>query len=151
MTESLFLFACIGGTPIAVRADEIEAVVRLGDVVPVPLAPRHVRGLAALRSRVLTVIDMEARIFGAEGKPHPRLLAPLSLAIVAAIATHSYGFLIDSVEDICQASDGVQPLRGRIDPVWAPFVSGLVDYGGRSHLLLTLSDFATVSEGALAA
>ncbi|MCW2348947.1 chemotaxis protein CheW [Sphingobium sp. B12D2B] len=146
MTDSLFLFASIAGAPITVRACAIEAVVRLGDIVPVPLAPVHVRGLAALRSRVLTVIDLQSRIFGTAADAQT---APL--AIVADIAGHSYGFLIDAVTDICQAQGGVQPLRGRIDPVWRPFVSGLVDYDGRSHLLLTLADFTNAPSGALAA
>lgn len=140
MTRSLFLFACIADAPIAVRADEVEAVVRLGDIVPIPLAPPHVRGLAALRSRVLTVIDMEARIFGKGG-----LGNNASLAIIANIAAHNYGFLVDSVSDICLAPSDAQPVHGRIDPAWAPFVSGLVDESGTSHLLVSLADFAAVA------
>ena len=146
MTDTLFLFASIAGTPIAVRACAIEAVVRLSAVVPVPLTPVHVRGLAALRSRVLTVIDLEARIFGA-AQPAP----PAPLAIVADIAGHSYGFLIDTVKDICHEPGGVQPVRGRLDRAWQPFVSGLVDHDGRSHLLLTLADFTGAPASTLAA
>jgi len=137
MTEALFLFASIAGVPVAVRAREVEAVVRLGDIVPVPLVAAHVRGLAALRSRVLTVIDMEARIFGKGG-----LDETASLAIVADIAAHSYGFLIDSVSDICPAPEDAQPVHGRIDPIWAAYVSGLVEHEGQSHLLVSLADFA---------
>lgn len=136
MTDTLILFATIAGTPIALRACEVEAVVRLQDIIPVPLMPRHVCGLASLRSRVLTVIDMEARVFGAGQQARPA-----ALAIVADIGTHSYGFLIDSVSDICVTPDSVQPIRGRIDSQWAPFVSGLIELEGRSHLLLTLADF----------
>jgi purine-binding chemotaxis protein CheW len=147
MTETLFLFASIASAPIAIRASEIEAVVRLGDIVPIPLVPAHVRGLAALRSRVLTVVDMEGRIFGAAGRDQPA-----SLAIIADIAAHSYGFLVDSVSDITQAPGGVLPIRGRIDPAWAPFAAGLVERDGRSHLLLSLSDFvSTPGSTALAA
>lgn len=147
MTDSLFLFAVIADTPVAVRADEIEAVVRLGEVVPVPRVPPHVRGLAALRSRVLTVIDMHVRIFGAE----PRA-AMAGHAIVAEIAGHSYGFCVDALADICHAAQGIQPVRGRVDPAWAPFVTGLVAREGRSHLLLTLTDFVAMPAGpALAA
>lgn len=147
MTESLFLFASIADVPIAVRASEVEAVVRLGDIVPIPLVQAHVRGLAALRSRVLTVIDMEARIFGKGG-----LDGSASLAIVADIAAHSYGFLVDSVSDICLAPEEAQPVHGRIDPVWAPYASGIVERKGRSHLLVTLSDFAVPpGNGTLAA
>jgi purine-binding chemotaxis protein CheW len=136
MTEALFLFASIAGTPIAVRASEIEAVVRLGDIVEIPLVQAHVRGLAALRSRVLTVIDMEARIFGKGDRSQTRLLA-----VVADVAAHSYGFVVDSVSDICAAPQGIQPIRGRIDPAWAPYASGLVEREGHSHLLLSLADF----------
>ncbi len=147
MNQSLFLFASIADAPIAVRASEVEAVVRLGDIVPVPLAPAHVRGLAALRSRVLTVIDMEARIFGKGG-----LDESASLAIIANIAAHSYGFLVDSVSDICLAPADAQPVHGRVDPAWAPFVAGLVEHDDRSHLLVTLADFAAAAgTGALAA
>jgi purine-binding chemotaxis protein CheW len=142
MTETLFLFASIASAPIAIRASEIEAVVRLGDIVQIPRMPAHVRGLAALRSRVLTVIDMESRIFGAGADERPALLA-----VVADIAAHSYGFLIDSVSDITQAPGGVQPIRGRIDPAWGPFASGLVEHDGRSHLLLSLGDFVAASGG----
>lgn len=147
MTESLFLFASIADVPVAVRAAEVEAVVRLGDIVPIPLVQAHVRGLAALRSRVLTVIDMEARIFGKGG-----LDESASLAIVADIAAHSYGFLVDAVSDICLAPEEAQPVHGRIDPAWAPYVSGIVQREGRSHLLVTLADFAAPpGAGALAA
>ena len=146
MTETLFLFASIAGAPIAIRASEIEAVVRLGDVVPIPLVQNHVRGLAALRSRVLTVIDMEARIFGTRGAE-----TPITLAVIADIAAHSYGFIVDSVSDITQASQDIQPIRGRIDPAWMPYAAGLVEYDGRSHLLLSLADFIAAPGTALAA
>lgn len=138
MSETLILFANIAGTPIAVRAYEVEAVVRLQEITPVPLMPRHVCGLASLRSRVLTIIDMEARVFGAS--PPVR---PAALAIIADVGAHSYGFLIDSVRDICLTPDAIQPILGRIDSQWAPFASGLVALDGHSHLLLTLADFVT--------
>lgn len=146
MTETLFLFASIAGVPIAIRASEIEAVVRLGDVVPIPLVNNHVRGLAALRSRVLTVIDMEARIFGTH-----RADSAITLAVVADIAAHSYGFVVDSVSDITQGPNGIQPIRGRIDPAWAPYAGGLVEHDGYSHLLLSLADFVAAPGSALAA
>jgi len=143
MTDTLFLFTLVAGTPVAVRASEIEAVVRLGEVVPIPLAPPHVRGLAALRSRVLTVIHMETQIFGkARGD------APAIFAIVAEIGGHSYAFCVDALSDICHAQGGVLPVQGRIDAAWAPFAGGLVEREGQSHLLLTLADFIAGSGSA---
>lgn len=138
MTENLFLFATIAGTPIAIRAAEIEAVVRLGDIVPIQRVPAHVRGLAALRSRVLTVIDIESRIFG---RPMP--IGERPLAVVSEVSAHTYGLLVETVSDICEASGGVQPIQGRIDRYWSPFATALVEREGRSHLLLRVSDFVS--------
>jgi purine-binding chemotaxis protein CheW len=147
MNDSLFLFARIAGTPVAVRANEIEAVVRLGDIVPIQRVPPHVRGLAALRSRVLTVVDIESRIFG-----RPMKIEARPLAVVSDIAAHTYGLLVETVSDICDAPGGIQPIQGRIDRAWAPFTTALVERQGRSHLLLSLSDFvAAPSAGAKAA
>ena len=143
MNENLFLFATIAGTPVAARASEIEAVVRLGDIVPIQRVPAHVRGLAALRSRVLTVIDIESHIFG-----HAMSIDQRPLAVVSEIAAHTYGLLIETVSDICEASGGVQPVQGRIDRQWAPFAKGLVERGARSHLLLNLADFVSTPGGA---
>jgi len=146
MTENLFLFATIAGTPVAVRASEIEAVVRLGDIVPIPRVPAHVRGLAALRSRVLTVIDIESRIFG-----RAMSIGNRPLAVVSDVAAHTYGLLVETVSDICEATSGVQPLQGRIDRHWAPFATGLVEREGRSHLLLSVADFVNTPSAALKA
>ena len=51
--ERLFLFATLAGTRIAVETSEVEAVVRLNDVSPVPGMGAHIAGLSALRSRGL--------------------------------------------------------------------------------------------------
>jgi purine-binding chemotaxis protein CheW len=147
MTDNLFLFATIAGTPVAVRAGEIEAVVRLGEIMPIQRVPPHVRGLAALRSRVLTVIDIESRIFN-----RPMKIGKFPLAVVADLAAHSYGMLVETVSDICDAPGGIQPIQGRIDRAWAPFVTALVECDGQSHLLLSLADFvATPTASAKAA
>ncbi|MBO9574314.1 MAG: chemotaxis protein CheW [Sphingobium sp.] len=138
MNDKLFLFATIAGTPVAIRANEIEAVVRLGDIVPIQRVPAHVRGLAALRSRVLTVIDIESRIFGKSMAVSER-----PLAVVSEVAAHTYGLLVETVSDICEAPEGVQPIQGRIDKAWAAFATALVEREGRSHLLLSVSDFVS--------
>ena len=138
MNDKLFLFATIAGTPVALRANEIEAVVRLGDIVQIQRVPAHVRGLAALRSRVLTVIDIESRIFG-----RPMTIENHPLAVVSEVSAHTYGLLVETVSDICEAPGGIQAIQGRIDRAWAPFATHLVERDGRSHLLLSISDFVS--------
>ena len=56
MTE-LFLVAHIAGRGVAIPASQVDSVVDLGEIVAVPRAEGCIKGLAALRSRVVTVID----------------------------------------------------------------------------------------------
>ncbi|NWP61371.1 chemotaxis protein CheW, partial [Escherichia coli] len=51
----LYLIAQIAGRAVAIDSEQVESVVDIGEVTAVPRASAHVRGLAALRSRVVTV------------------------------------------------------------------------------------------------
>lgn len=134
--KKLYLFACVAGTAIAVRTDEIEAVVKVTNISPVPCMLPHIAGLSTLRSRVLTIIDVAALIYGVATPKQDR-----PLAIIADISGHSYGLIVDSVSDICAVTDGELPLRGRLSPAWTPFAQSIVENEGVPHLLVTLSNF----------
>jgi len=135
MINQLFLFAHVADTAIAIPTDELEAVVHLGEIIPVARTASFVRGLAALRSRVLTVIDARARITG-----DLFALGTAPLAIVAEIEGHNYALLIDDVSDICAVEDGIVPLRGRVSDAWAPLARGMVLHDGTTHLALSIQD-----------
>jgi len=140
--NQLYLLATLAGTRIAVETAEVEAVVKLTDISPVPGMGVHVAGLSALRSRVLTIIDVAALI-------HSRKSAVASpLAIIADISGHSYGLMVDAVHDICQVPEGELPLRGQLDSAWAPHARGLVEHEGQPYLLVSLTGF--IEAGALA-
>ena len=57
MTNDL-LIARVAGERFALAAIDVQSVIELGEIVPVPLAPLPVVGLASQRSRTLTVIDV---------------------------------------------------------------------------------------------
>lgn len=139
MTQPLYLFATIQGNAVAVETSAVEAVVRLPDIVPVSRVADHVCGLAALRSRVLTVIDMHKRITGKARNDH----AGAPVAIVMEQSGHGYGLLVDEVHDICALEGEVQPVRGRMAQDWRPFAHGIVEREGKSHILLQLSEFVS--------
>jgi hypothetical protein len=60
--DDLKLIARIAGQDVALSAEAIESVVEIDAITPVPLAAAHIAGLAALRSRVLTLIDTYAAL-----------------------------------------------------------------------------------------
>jgi purine-binding chemotaxis protein CheW len=134
--NNLYLLATLAGTRIAVEGWEVEAVVRLTDVSPVPGMGKHVAGLSALRSRVLTIIDVAALITGQSTPEDQR-----GLAVIANISGHSYGLMVDSVSDICPVADGELPLRGQLERAWAPYARAIVEHDGHPWLLVSLAAF----------
>jgi purine-binding chemotaxis protein CheW len=140
--DNLHLLASIAGERVAFDATAIESVVEIDALTPVPRAPVHVAGLAALRSRVLTVIDTHAALgFGAMER------RPLMPAIIAMVDGHLYGLLVDSIDDVAPLSASPAPIRGRLGPGWARVAPLGVEHEGS---LILLIDPAALIEGAAA-
>ncbi|MDB5694749.1 MAG: chemotaxis protein CheW [Sphingomonas bacterium] len=128
----LFLIAHVAGCPIAVPAIQVDSVVDLGEIVPVPGSERSVRGLAALRSRVVTVIDTGVALG----------LASTDLATRRAIITHAdghyYAVLVDALEDV--APFPRQPLGGvSLRHGWATAGVALIERDGEPVLVIDLA------------
>jgi len=148
--SELYLFARIAETSVAIRTEEVEAVVRLSELSPVPGVSGHVAGLSALRSRVLTIIDATALILGTA----PATIdadAGASYAIVCDISGHSYGILVDGVDDIRTVHTAALPICGRVSDAWEPYAHGVIEDEGQSYFILSLSSFLDQSVAAQAA
>lgn len=143
--ENLYLIAAIAGQPVAISASLVDSVVDLGEIAPVPLAPRHVSGLAALRSKVLTVICCECSLGLAETPSSTRR------AVVVTIDGHHYGLLVGSIEDARVIDEAPQPIRARLEPGWARVALGMLEYHGESLLLIDPERLVAGAEESLAA
>lgn len=120
--NQLLLIVRIGGERVAVPAHEVEAVVEIGNITPAPRSAAHVAGLAALRSRVLTVIDCMSSL----GTARPAQSGVLEAMIVVADG-HPYALLVDGVEDVIEADDGPVALSASLDPAWRRVALGMVE------------------------
>jgi len=138
--SELVLIVGLAGQRVAIRASEVESVVEIADITPVHGAPPHVVGLAALRSRVVTVIDCAAGLGGA-------VPTPLRAAAVATLDGHAYALLVDSVEDVVETSGDARPLPGAVDGEWSRVARESVEAEGD---LLLLVDAAALIAGPIA-
>jgi len=143
--ERLYLIATIADQPVAIRAELVDSVVDIGTISPVPLAPPHVAGLAALRSKVLTIICCE-RALGLAPRPRTR-----SRIVVVDIDGHHYGLLVGTIEDARVIDADPQPIRVRMEAGWARVALGTLDYDGETLLLLDPERLVAGGEEALAA
>lgn len=121
--SELLLIVRLAGQRVALPASDVESVVEIETLTPVPRAASHVAGLAALRSRVLTVIDGRVSL-GMEQA------GDLSEAVVVVSDGHPYALLVEGVEDVIEASSEVQPLRTGLRGGWARVARGLVEAEG---------------------
>ena len=131
--SDLFLIAHIAGRGVAIDAAQVDSVVDIGEIVAVPRAGAFVRGLAALRSRVVTVIDTGIAL-GLPPTPDA-----MRRAVITIVDGHHYAILVDSVEDVAPfarlpLSSGLA-LRGG----WASVGTGLVERDGEPLLIIDLA------------
>ena len=129
--DNLYLIVEIGGQRVALPADHVESVVELESVTPVPLVARHVAGLSALRSRVLTIIDSRASL-----ELEAASLTGMFQAVIVTVEGHMYGLLVDQVDDVVAPSGAVQRVRVALGHGWARVALGMVDLAGETLLLL---------------
>ncbi|MBA4047138.1 MAG: chemotaxis protein CheW [Sphingomonas sp.] len=130
--NGLYLIAAIAERLVAIDSDQVDSVVDIGEIVPVPCAPPEVRGLAALRSRVVTVIDTVAALgLNPSGSVPGR-------AVITLVDGHYYAVLVDALDDVatfvCEPLDSGITLEGG----WSRVASAIIDHDGESVLAIDL-------------
>ncbi|MBC7985438.1 MAG: chemotaxis protein CheW [Sphingomonadaceae bacterium] len=128
---ALYLVVEAGGERIALPAMTVDSVVEGVAVVRVPLAARHVAGLAALRSRVLTMIDVAAAT-GVEGLRE----SDKQSTVIIPIDGQLYGLLVEAVDDVVEVEGDIEPLRGGVAAGWAAASLGMIEIEGRATLVV---------------
>lgn len=143
MSDKLFLVAHIAGRAVAIDAAQVESVVDLGQSVPVPGARAEVLGLAALRSRVVTVIDTLVAL------GLPSYGAPGRRAVITRVDEHLYAVPVDMLEDVAPFVPTPLPVGLHLDGRWADIGRGLVARDGEALLVIDLASLVpTIAQAA---
>ena len=142
--NDLLVILDIGGRSAAVSAVEVQSVIELEDIYPVPMAPDYVVGLTAMRSQSLTVIDARKAIglteFTKAGERAP----------VIEVGGHQYALLVDAVHDVAEAQSEVKPVSGGFGAAWERIAEGMIETDTGPTLLIN-KDALIAGPDALAA
>jgi purine-binding chemotaxis protein CheW len=131
--EPLYLIGAIAGRGVAIDSTPVDSVIEITAFQPVPGASPGILGLAALRSRVLTVVDC-AIALGLEPCARPEGAA-LS-AIVLEIDGYLYGLVIDCVDDVLTADRPMAPVGAPLGGAWSAVSAGIIELGGSALVVL---------------
>ncbi|MXO59805.1 chemotaxis protein CheW [Altererythrobacter salegens] len=135
MEERSLLLVRIAGEMAAIESERIQSVVELDNITPVPRAPAHVVGLAALRSKAMTVVNCRCslELAASEAVSEGEILA---LAVVVEIDEYLYALVVDRVEEVVPLEGEPAPLRADLLPGWTRATLGMVETTAGPALLL---------------
>lgn len=131
------------GLPIA-RVQDVFMPERL---TRVPLAPNEIAGVLNLRGRIVTAIDMRARL----GLPKAAS-GGLPMAVGVDLRGESYGLLIDSIGEVMKlAGDSREDNPVNLDPRMARMASGVHRLDGQLMVVLDVDRVLEITSDLLAA
>jgi purine-binding chemotaxis protein CheW len=140
MMTHLYLIAQVAGRAVAIDSNQVESVVDIGEVTAVPRAAPHVLGLAALRSRVVTVVDTPGAL-GLKGGSDARR------AVITHVDGHHYAMVVEALDDV--APFELLPLAAGVvlDPAWREAGFGIVERDGEPILAIDLAALVPSTAG----
>lgn len=130
MDHSLLLVS-ICGELAGIDSAIIRSVVELDAITPVPRAPEHIAGLAALRSRAMTVVDCRRSL-----ELPPLEDAGKSLAVVVELDEYLYALIVDAVEEVVPLDGDPAEVRADLLPGWARAAVGMIESTAGPALML---------------
>lgn len=139
--NDLLVMTQIAGRRCALHAHDVQSVIEIGAVTPVPRAPEFIAGITAMRSQALTVIDCR-RALGFDPAQWPCD----DRAIVVAVDGYSYALRIDSIEDITTGMGEVGDIPGGFGKEWSHVATGMIETRTGPALLIGLAALITGPE-----
>lgn len=140
-----FVTFVIGQEVFAVDLAPVQEIIRVPEVVGVPMAPPSLDGLANLRGKILPIISLR-RVFGFEERPYDD-----STRAVVIDLGQPLGFVVDRVASVVSVDRSQIESPGSIEStVNTELLSGLLkDVGG--HKMIMVLDFGRLIASQFAA
>lgn len=144
---SEFVTMMIGGQLFGLPISRVQDVFMPDRLTRVPMAAREIAGVLNLRGRIVTAIDMRARL----GLAKSDATKP-PMAVGVELGGESYGLLIDSVGEVLKlAENGREANPINLDPRLAKMAAGIHRLDGQLLVILDVDRVLEMSTDALAA
>lgn len=146
-TSTEYVTATIGGQLFGLPIARVQDVFRPERLTRVPLSSSNVAGVLNLRGRIVTAIDMRARL----GLPKDDEVR-VPMAIGVDLRGESYGLLIDSIGAVLKLEhDSCDTNPVNLDPWMAKMSAGVHRLDGQLMVVLDVDRVLDLSTDAVAA
>jgi purine-binding chemotaxis protein CheW len=149
--DDLYLQCLIAGRKVAIATHNIQSVIELGPITPVPQAPPHIMGLAALRSQALTVIDpvialaIDSESANASVKQQPFNPDNPPRAVVIEVQGQAYAILVEDTSAVTKASSEMSDIELGYGAGWDIIGCGMIELEGEPNLVVDFDPILTQS------
>ena len=127
-----YVTALIGDQLFGLPIARVQDVFRPERLTRVPLASRDVSGVLNLRGRIVTAIDMRARLgLGLD------VTAAMPMAIGVDLRGESYGLMFDAIGEVLRLADAARDVNPvNLDPLIAGMAAGVYRLDDRLMIVL---------------
>lgn len=144
-----FVTLRLAGQLLGIPVLQVHDVLKAQNMTPVPIAPTWVAGLINLRGRIVTCIDLRARL----GLPPATDADEVTgMSVVVELNGEPYSLLIDRVGDVLKLPiDDYERNPVTLESSWADVSAGVYRLDGELLVILDverLLDFMSVAEAA---
>lgn len=124
----------LGDETFALRVDDVQEVLMLPPITPVPLAPPHVVGLVNLRGQVMPALDVRGRLACPPRTPNAR-----EKLIVLHVKGQLVSMVVDEIGDVVELEPELwQPVPETLPLDQRYYVAGLYPLDGKLVLGLKM-------------
>lgn len=125
-----------------VHIDEIQEIIKLEKITPIPDAPKFIKGIINVRGDIVTTIDMNERLFLKQGKD----LASRHIVITKQ-NNNIFGLVVDEVTEVLKINmNEIKSANNLISQVHQDYIRGTLVADGRLVIILDLSKILSESE-----
>jgi purine-binding chemotaxis protein CheW len=125
----------VGKERYAFRVDEVEEVMRVPPITPVPCVPSHVIGVINRRGSILPLVDLKVFFGGQRGAESRE-----SRVVVLSHGKLSLGLLVEAADQIVTLpADSIKPALKRGEGIHEEFCAGVITTGKKLMVLIDSS------------
>lgn len=113
------------GRPYGVDLDRVDAILRIGDICPVPLTPPHLQGIIRRNGQSITLVSL--RYFF---DPRAEGVYDADYAMIVTAGSKRFALQAEDVEGVLHLDPAaVRPPPDNLDPAQRPYVDGVTAEG----------------------
>ncbi len=144
-TISLVTFK-ISNETYAIDIMEVNEIVKLTEITPIPNAPDFVDGIITLRGQIIPIVDLNKR-FNFAPRTYTEEDELFRAIVIIRVQDMTIGILIDQVNRVIPVNrDQIQPPPQMVSGVGAEFISGVVKQNDNLFVILDIQKLFSKKE-----